>query len=106
MRTAITSTGLFEESLYDLRFGRCPFICILEENGAVKFLPNEYSQWKEGAGSGLAHKMIEMKVRKVISGDFGPIVQEILKENNIQMVVFPDNDKTVGEIIQIIKSQR
>ena len=104
MKTAITSTGPYLESLYDLRFGRCPFLCILDElKDSIEFVPNEYFRWQDGAGSALAQKIIELKIKKVISGDFGPIVQEILKEHNIQMVIYPDNEKTVGDIIAHVR---
>jgi len=107
MKTIITSTGPYVEALYDLRFGRCQFLCILDENTwKTEFVENKFSEWKEGAGAALAQEILLLGIEKIISGDFGPFAQDILKENNIQMVVFPEKNKTVDEIIQFIKIKR
>jgi len=38
----------------------------------------------------------------VIAGDFGTIVQQLLNGHNIQMVIYPDTQIRVSEIIKLI----
>ncbi len=103
MKTVITSSGKERSSLYDLRFGRCPYICIVNKvTDNVEFIKNPFSKLGEGAGTGLAEDLVKMNINRVISGDFGPKAQKFLQEHNIQMVVIPEKNKTIGEIIQLI----
>jgi len=107
MKTVITSAGKDKEALFDLRFGRCPYICIVDKSSdTFDFLKNPYSERGEGAGTGLAEEILKMNIQRVISGDFGAKAQKFLQEHNIQMIVIPDNNKTVGEIIQTLDSKR
>ncbi len=48
-----------------------------------------------------AELMIELKVDKIISGDFGPKAKELLEEVNIQMVIIQDSTN-IKEIVDRI----
>lgn len=105
MKTVITSAGKDKASLFDLRFGRCPYICIIDKvTDSVEFIRNPFSELGEGAGTGLAEDLAKMKIKRVISGDFGPKAQKYLQDHKIQMIVIPDKNKTVGEIIHSLDS--
>jgi len=100
MKTVITSQGNSKESLFDTRFGRAAWFCIYNENSRdTEFKENIYAQAQGGAGRQAAEMMASLGVTKVISGDFGPKAKELLDKLNIQMVVIPNEDTTVQNII-------
>jgi predicted Fe-Mo cluster-binding NifX family protein len=104
MRTVITSSGDNLSDRFDLRFGRAGWFCLLdEETGETSFIKNEYENAQGGAGTKAAEKMVELGVKKVISGDFGPKAKSLLEKFSIQMVILPDQEKSIEEIIKQIK---
>lgn len=100
METVITSKGNELESLFDLRFGRAGWFCLFDEDtGKTKFLENEFKEATGGAGTKAAEKMIELGIKKIISGDFGPKAKELLDKFNIQLVVIQDENQKIKDII-------
>lgn len=100
MKTIITSTGNELSSKFDLRFGRAKYFCLYDENTReTKFHKNEQVNAQSGAGTKAAEKMVELGVKKVISGDFGPNAKNLLNKFQIQMVVIQDDNNTVQDII-------
>ncbi|MFP4058937.1 MAG: NifB/NifX family molybdenum-iron cluster-binding protein [Bacteroidales bacterium] len=105
MKTVITSSGNSQDSQFDLRFGRTAWFCLYNETtGDVSFFENVYANAQGGAGQKAAEKMVELGVEKVISGDFGPKAKDLLDRFKIQMVIIQDDQITVEEIIQKLKS--
>lgn len=105
MNTVITSTGNKITSRFDKRFGRAGWFCLYdEETKAVDFHLNENLNTNSGAGIKAAEKMVELNAGKVISGDFGPKAKDLLDKFNIQMVIIQNDDITVEDIIQKLKS--
>ncbi|MEN8203022.1 MAG: NifB/NifX family molybdenum-iron cluster-binding protein [Bacteroidota bacterium] len=104
MKTIISSTGKDSDSLFDLRFGRAAWFCLLDETtGETSYFKNEYQEASHGAGTRAAEKVIELGVTKVISGDFGPKAKELLEKFNVQMVIIPDDTYTISDIVKKIK---
>ena len=104
MNTIISSTGNKLTSQFDLRFGRAPWFCVLDEtSGKTSFHQNESQEASHGAGTRAAEKAIELGATKVISGDFGPKVKELLEKFNIQMVILSESSSTIGEIVEKIR---
>ena len=100
MKIIITSTGNELSSKLDLRFGRAKYFCLYDENTRkTKFYINEQVNAQGGAGRKAAEKMVELGVKKVISGDFGPNAKDLLNKFQIQMVVIQDDNNTVKDII-------
>lgn len=105
MKIAITSTGDNREAKLDSRFGRCSFLVIYDtDNRTTEFIPNTSKEHTEGAGPATAQLVASHGVGKVVSGEFGGKVKSIFESLMIQLIVFPDADKSVGEIIEMIKS--
>ena len=105
MITVITSSGKELESKFDLRFGRAANYCVYnEESKAIEFVENENFDAQGGAGTKAAEKMVELKVGKVISGHFGPKAKDLLDKFNIQMVMINDENNSIQDIINKIKS--
>lgn len=104
MKTVITALGQSLDSTFDLRFGRATAFCIYDdETKEISFVENEQVHANGGAGTKTAQKMIELGIAKVVSGDFGPKAKSLFKEFNIQMIVLPDNQNTIQEIINKMK---
>lgn len=98
-KTVITSSGNTLDSNFDMRFGRAAWFCILDEQtGVVEFIENKFANDNHGAGTKVAENMIELKVTKAISGDFGPKAKELLDKFKVQMVVIQD-ETTVKQVI-------
>lgn len=103
MKTVITSTANIETAKFDQRFGRCAWFCVYnEQTKEVQFIENENKEAKGGAGTKSAEKMIELGVKKIISGDFGPKAKDLLSKFKVQMVIFKENDKIIKEIIETL----
>ncbi len=104
MKTIISSTGNQLKSPFDLRFGRAGWFCLLdEETGETSFFQNEFKEASQGAGGKVVEKVVELGVGKVISGDFGPKAKDLLDRFNIQMVIIPDGNQKIEEIIAQLK---
>ncbi|MDA3890370.1 MAG: hypothetical protein PF517_01760 [Salinivirgaceae bacterium] len=98
-KIVITSSGNTVKSDFDLRFGRAAWFCIFDdETKETKFYENEHINANHGAGTQVAEKMLELKVTKAISGDFGPKAKELLDKFNVQMVIVQE-ETTVESII-------
>jgi predicted Fe-Mo cluster-binding NifX family protein len=104
MKTVITASGNIPTSPFDKRFGRAAWFCLFDDvSGQMEFLENEYANANGGAGTKVAEKMVELGVRKVISGDFGPKAKDLLEKFDIQMVVVQD-DLTVELLLEKLKA--
>ncbi|WP_430809418.1 MULTISPECIES: NifB/NifX family molybdenum-iron cluster-binding protein [unclassified Carboxylicivirga] len=100
MKIAITSSGDSTDAKFDLRFGRAAYFCVYDtSNGSTQFIANEQCDAQGGAGTKAAEKMIELGVKRIISGDFGPKAKDLLNQFKIQMVMLDDANSTVGVII-------
>ncbi|QZT37629.1 dinitrogenase iron-molybdenum cofactor biosynthesis protein [Halosquirtibacter xylanolyticus] len=101
MKIVITSMSDSLTSTFDRRFGRAAWFCILDtEDEAIRFIPNEHVNASNGAGLKAAETMGELKVTKVISGDFGPKAKQLLDKFGIQMVMMDEADILIEEIIE------
>jgi predicted Fe-Mo cluster-binding NifX family protein len=105
MKTVITSTGNALSSKLDLRFGRAKYFCLYDENTReTNFYKNEQLDARSGAGTKAAEKMVELGVKKIISGDFGPNAKNLLNKFQIQMVIIQDDNNTIQDIINSLNS--
>jgi len=103
MKTLITSKGDSTDSYFDQRFGRGKYFCIYDsETGKIDFIENINAEAQGGAGTKASEKVIELGVKKVISGDFGPKAKDLLMKFGIQMVMINDSSKTIMEIIKTL----
>ena len=100
MKTIITSSGPDLKASMDPRFGRCEFFCILdEETGKTEFLENKAKFQSSAAGTAAAEKVVELSVKKVISGDFGPKAKSMLDRFGIHMVIMKNEGQPIADII-------
>ena len=104
MKTVITSSGNTTETEFDKRFGRAAWFCILnEETKDITFIRNENLNASNGAGTKAAEKMVELGIKKIISGDFGPKAKDLLVKFDIQMVIIQEDNLTIKDILARLK---
>jgi predicted Fe-Mo cluster-binding NifX family protein len=105
MKTIITSSENKLSAAFDKRFGRAAWFCIYDElSGAIEFVENLNLNASNGAGTKAAEKAVELNVKKIISGDFGPKAKDLLDKFEIQMVILQDDNLTVENIISKLKN--
>ncbi len=103
MKVAITSTGNSLEAKLDQRFGRCAYFVIYDtETKSTEYFPNPNKDAPDGAGPASVQFIASRKVSKVVSGDFGIKVKPILENLQIQMITLKDQEKNIGEIIEML----
>lgn len=104
MKIAITSTGDSLESRLDQRFGRCAFFVIYDTDTCdIEILPNPNKELEEGAGPASVQLIASRNVRKIISGEFGFKVKSLLDNLKIQIVILKDPEKSIRDIINMLK---
>jgi len=105
MKTLISSSGDNLKSHFDLRFGRADWFCLLdEETGDCSFFENEFKNESHGAGGKVVENAVNLGVSKVISGDFGPKAKDLLEKFKVQMVILPDGNQSIKNILEKIKA--
>ncbi|HNY44765.1 MAG: NifB/NifX family molybdenum-iron cluster-binding protein [Bacteroidota bacterium] len=107
MKIAITSTGTTLGSTIDPRFGRAAYFVIYDiENKSFEICPNPNKEATEGAGPASVQFVAEKGVEKIVSGEFGVKVKDLLDSLKIQMIAIKDHSKTVQEIIDMLNQNK
>lgn len=102
MIVAITCNGNTPEATIDQRFGRCAYFAFFNtETQALEFFENPNLNAQEGAGPASVSFVANKNAQKIISGEFGFKIKEILNDLNIQMVIMKE-EKTVRDIIALL----
>lgn len=105
MKIAITSTGNNLDSKLDQRFGRCSYFVIYDtDNEGLEFIPNPNKDASEGAGPASVQIVASKKVTKIVSGEFGLKIKSLFDSLKIQLIMLKDTDKSVSEIIEMLKN--
>ena len=85
MKIAISANGETNESILDVRFGRCEYFQIHDtENKEVKILENLGKSANGGAGIVAANQLIDEKVNVIITGNLGPNAFELMEKAEIK----------------------
>ena len=96
MKIAISSQGPDLDSQIDPRFGRCPYLLLVEtDNMHVDALQNPYANASGGVGSRLAALIASRGVKTLLTGMVGPNASNALKSTHICVV--SDCNGTAGD---------
>jgi predicted Fe-Mo cluster-binding NifX family protein len=88
MKVAVSASGPTLDSEVDPRFGRCPFLLVVETEGMVsELLENPALRAPGGAGIQAAQAVAERGVKAVITGNCGPNAYEALSAAGIEVAV-------------------
>lgn len=105
MKICISSLNNKKDSNIDLRFGRCRYFAIYDdETKEFIFVDNNNSVANHGAGVASAQKVIDNKVDVVITGNIGPNAMKLLTSAGIK--IFEANNNTVEEVVNQFKSNK
>lgn len=86
MKIAVSLIDKNENSLIDLRFGRCEYFQILDvESNEKKFINNNGLLSSGGAGVAAAQQLIDENVDVIITGKIGPNALKIIEKSSIKV---------------------
>ncbi len=103
MKTAIAAQNSGSETLIDKHFGKCSHFHIYDDISHVTEIIDNPAQGIKGCkGNVIVDVLISKNVKRVIAGDFGTKVQQLLNQNQIQMIIHPDTRVTISEIIELL----
>jgi predicted Fe-Mo cluster-binding NifX family protein len=103
MKIAITSTGNTLDANMDKRFGRCSWFVVYDtEYQSMEFIPNQNKDNIEGAGEAAVDLIASRNVKKVISGEFGIKVKASFDKLQIQLIILPDQTKSIRTILKYL----
>jgi predicted Fe-Mo cluster-binding NifX family protein len=106
MKTAIAVTGKMEEAKVSSHFGQSEFFMIYdEESKSFDFIENPGKSKQGCVGETVVRRLVDLDIKRVIAGDFGTLVQQLLNANHIQMVLYPKDSASAKEIITYIKAK-
>ena len=87
MKIAITSTGTDMDSPVDPRFGRCPYLAIVDlESGQLEAEANPFQNASGGAGVQAAQWVVEKGVGALLTGSCGPKATAVLEDADIRVI--------------------
>ena len=85
MKIAISANGETNESILDVRFGRCEYFQIHDtEKKEIEILENLGKCANGGAGIVAANQLIDEKVNVIITGNLGPNAFELMEKAEIK----------------------
>lgn len=100
---AISSTGKTEKSFLDLRFGKCENIVLYDaEQNTFSISENRFRDAPH-SGVNLVKFLKEKGVTTIITGEIGPIANNLLKKEDLQLVLLAEEKIKIEEIIDRIK---
>jgi len=104
MKIAITLTGDSFDSPIDEHFGRCAFICIIDEkSNDKKFLDNSAgASAAHGAGIGAAQILSDNGINVLITGHVGPKAAQALEAAGISAYAAKGSD--AAEALDMFKA--
>ncbi|HNW98847.1 MAG TPA: NifB/NifX family molybdenum-iron cluster-binding protein [Bacteroidales bacterium] len=107
MIIAIASTGGTINSKLDKRFARCSFFALYNTiSGEINFIKNFCQTMDKDAGLAVVECLHKMNVKKIISGEFGIKIKEFMDNYNIQMIIMPEQNQTINEIVKLLKANK
>jgi len=107
MKVAITAQEADTQSKIDRHFGRCAFFYILDEiTGKSEFMENPGKSSPGCRAEIIVGKLVKANIKKIISGDFGTNVQQLLNKYRIQMILQPDEDIRIDRIAEILTTHQ
>ncbi len=68
-----------------------------------RVFPNPNKDAEDGAGPASAQLLASRNVEKIVSGEFGLKIKELLDRLKIQMIIIKEPDKKLNEIIALLK---
>ena len=102
MIIAISSTGNDIQATLDQVFGRCSYFAVYDtETKNLQFFENPAKDAPGSAGPIAAQFLLDKKVTKIISGEFGPKVKPIFEQTKVEMLILKDQ-KSIESLVEVL----
>jgi predicted Fe-Mo cluster-binding NifX family protein len=99
---AITCAGKNEKSFLDLRFGKCLNVVIFNpQSNQYSIIENPF-RVEDKSGVQLVGLLKEVGIKSIITGEVGPIVNNLLAKEKIQLILLKEDKIRVNEIMDRI----
>jgi len=106
MNTAIALSGNTLSSKLSKHFGRCSWFCLVNDaTGEIGWMENPGRSVEGCKGGTIVSRLILNNVNRVISGDFGTNVQQLLNAHHIQMIIHPEETVRADTLIKLIQQK-
>jgi predicted Fe-Mo cluster-binding NifX family protein len=106
MNTAIAIGSRSENAIISNHFGQCEFFLIYDDESMTSdFIENPGKRLKGCIGEVVVKSLADLNVKRVIAGDFGTLVQQLLNANRIQMILYPEDSVSVKNIITMLNKK-
>jgi predicted Fe-Mo cluster-binding NifX family protein len=106
MKAAIAVNDRGEDALISSHFGQSSFFLIYDEDeGKIDFIENPGKSKQGCVGEAVVRNLVELGVKRVIAGDFGTLVQQLLNASQVQMILYPMDSGSAKDIITLLKSK-
>ncbi len=103
MKIAITSQGPDLDARLDQRFGRCPYVLIVETDDLTfEAVKNPYVDESGGVGSRLVALIAQHGAKAVVAAECGPNAQDALRAAGIALIT--GRAQTVREAVEQYKA--
>jgi predicted Fe-Mo cluster-binding NifX family protein len=103
LKICVSSSGNNLEAQLDPRFGRCPYLIIIDtETMQFEAIPNLAAGTREGAGIYAAQTIANKGAKLVITGNVGPNAFRALSAADIKIMT--DASGTIAEVIEKFKN--
>jgi len=101
MKICITSSGRSLDSLMSPRFGRCPFLLVVDtERQKADAIENKNASAARGAGVATAQTVSDQGCKIVITGNIGPHAFSVLNAAGIKVFITEALAKTCEETLR------
>ena len=107
MKIAIASSDKNIDATIDRHFAKCSYFAFYETTtNVIEFETNPCRDLPSEAGIACAEFLNIRGIIKVISGEFGLKAKAELEKFRIQMVLITDHNKSLSEIIELLKTEK
>lgn len=104
MKIAVTSMGKSKEASSDMRFGRCEYFAVFnDETMEYDFISNDGVTCEHGAGVKASSQLAQMGIDAVITGRVGPNAMEIL--SGAEITIYRHMNVSIEEEIKVFKEE-
>lgn len=102
MKVAVSATGPGPDALVDDRFGRCPYLALVDANTLeTESIENTGGASHGGAGVATAQAVVNRGIKVVITGHVGPNAYEVLSRAGVK--VYGGASGTVREAVEAFR---
>lgn len=86
MKVAVSATGPGLEALVDDRFGRCPYLVLVDPNTLeAESVENTAGASRGGSGVATAQAVVNRGIKVVLTGHVGPNAHEVLSRAGVKV---------------------